>query len=903
MGRARPLRGRAEELGLVLGVLRRTARGGGAGAVVVHGEPGIGKTALLAAAAEQAHRMGYAVGSGAAEESTRLVPMATLFWALRSGSAPLLSGETFAGLAPLYDRQPWLVDRLADVLAELAARAPLLIVLDDLQWADEPTLVALRILPGRLAGSPVVWLLASRPVPGGPLARVPEAIARDVPLTTVTLDALDDDAIRRMAVDRFGREPGPRVRAWLDQAGGHPFLAAALLDGLPDCAPDGCAVPGGLPARLLEGVHNTLAGLPADAARLVEVGAVLGRQFTADNAAALLGGTADALVLPWLDPLERGGVLGDDGERLSFRHDLLRLAVYEDLPPSARRRLHQAAALHLMPRDPVEAAPHLLAGTEDVAALRKAAAAVAFEQPSMAVELAAKAFGLVEPEDPRWTAVGAEVVALLARARRAEEAAALADRLLAHDPPPESVAEIETALTGALWSAGRLDRLREGVGRALALDGVSERSRLRLEAVRVLADSRDPLSGQAVLDRARRLGDTEAEATALWALGEIERDDGHLVEALRHFRARRTLTGAPFSLEEILTLHHLDDFDASAEHITRARRRLRDRPDDGQAMALGVAEMWQCLALARLDAAEAHAQAVLEMGERLPQYAWMTEARVVLSRIAELRGQGDAADREADLAEAVLSSADREVWSALLSLRARLADGDALDALEPARAFVTASLARRHRVRWDLDWMADAARIAVRAGDTCLSHDVATLACTFAERHPQVASAVGRALHVQGLIDGDLGLLEQAVDVLAATPRPLLLAEAHADHGAALLAAGDRETGAAALDRSAELFREAGATGALRGLQRTLRAAGVRRRWVTSPSRPTAGWEALTESERRVARLIAEGHTNKSAAAELFVSPNTVATHLRAVFTKLNVHSRLQLVKAIPQSR
>jgi DNA-binding CsgD family transcriptional regulator len=118
----------------------------------------------------------------------------------------------------------------------------------------------------------------------------------------------------------------------------------------------------------------------------------------------------------------------------------------------------------------------------------------------------------------------------------------------------------------------------------------------------------------------------------------------------------------------------------------------------------------------------------------------------------------------------------------------------------------------------------------------------------------------------------------------------------YCDHGRVLLQAGELTVGGARLDQAWAVYDEAGVHAARTEVQREMRAAGLRRAWwPAAQPRQASGWAALTEAELRVARLIAEGHTNKSAATQLGVSPNTVGAHLRTVFAKLGVRSRVQL--------
>jgi DNA-binding CsgD family transcriptional regulator len=188
----------------------------------------------------------------------------------------------------------------------------------------------------------------------------------------------------------------------------------------------------------------------------------------------------------------------------------------------------------------------------------------------------------------------------------------------------------------------------------------------------------------------------------------------------------------------------------------------------------------------------------------------------------------------------------------------------------------------------------------MRGGDLELANEAGSFARMLAERNPGVATIAGIAVQVNGLLNGDVHLLRRAVELLGGSQRQLVRADAAVDLGAMELATGRRDAGAAALDGAWDTYNRLGAHGEARKVQRLLERAGVRRRrWRTTTVRPLEGWAALTETERRVARMIADGHTNRSAAAELVLSPNTVATHLRSIFGKLSVTSRSQLTRAV----
>jgi DNA-binding CsgD family transcriptional regulator len=191
-------------------------------------------------------------------------------------------------------------------------------------------------------------------------------------------------------------------------------------------------------------------------------------------------------------------------------------------------------------------------------------------------------------------------------------------------------------------------------------------------------------------------------------------------------------------------------------------------------------------------------------------------------------------------------------------------------------------------------------QIGTATGDDTFAASCLGVAETNAARNPGVASFEGVALNLRGLGKQDLDILAEAVQVLDRSPRPVLRAVGAESYGRALLAAGRRSEALAQLDRAWDEYHHMGARAFRSEVQRAMREAGARRaKWSTAAAAPATGWASLTEAERRVATLIGEGHTNKSAASALGVSINTVGTHLRAVFAKLGVQSRVQLANCL----
>ncbi|HEX3779450.1 MAG TPA: AAA family ATPase [Pseudonocardiaceae bacterium] len=357
---ARPLRGRAEELDVVLRVLRATRQQGRPRLLVVSGEPGIGKSAFVEAAVEQAVRSGFRTGVAAAHESDRIAPLASLGPALRSGAEPLVDSADFLALAPLTDQPLWLAEHLATLLEGRTRTGAMLIALDDAQWADPLSTFVLRIMATRLVGAPIVWLLATRDGSGGPVEAIVAAAGAELPVHPIELTALTEDAVLAVAADELGHEASPELARRLAEAKGVPFLAVQLLTGL--LARDTDQTGAGLPTSLVVGVRRRLATTSASCRELLHTAAVVGSTFRLDDVALLLGEPSARLADP-LDEAIKAGLLADDGDRVVFRHDLLRQAVYEDLPPSARRGMHRSIVADFLAsgRGAAEIAPHVLA--------------------------------------------------------------------------------------------------------------------------------------------------------------------------------------------------------------------------------------------------------------------------------------------------------------------------------------------------------------------------------------------------------------------------------------------------------------------------------------------------------------------------------------------------------------
>ncbi|MGW8359080.1 helix-turn-helix transcriptional regulator [Streptomyces wedmorensis] len=893
-GLSRPgLRGREAELDRLRALVEAVRDGEGGAIALLLGEPGIGKTALLRETVSIARAHGFLVSHGRAEELHELAPLASLASGLLHGDPPLLSGTDFADLAGHHDQRIWLVERLAQLIEERAAGTPVLIAVDDVQWADPLSRFALGVMPARLLGSPVLWLLTGRDAP--------EPYGQGPRTTVLPLRPLSETALAELARDVLGGDVPTRVAELLGGAGGNPFLAAEMLAGIAASGADGPEPP----ERLVLGVRGRLADLRPDTLHFLRIGAVLGRAFSLADAAALCGRPASGLSAE-VDEAIAAALLHDDGERLLFRHDLLRQAVYADLAPSVRRALHREAASRLVAagRSSADAVPHLLKSAEPgdqeaIGLLGTAATDVIAVMPDLAADLAVRALELVPPHAPMVFDVGERAIVALTRAGRYTRARDTGDALLARQPPLDVFARLQSVLGDALW---HLDDVHELTRRSTAaLAAVTDPAiRARLTARQALARSRGRdlaaarETGERALAEAERAGDREARVLALWGLGEIALNAGDCAAAVEHHTALSVFDTA-FLPEEAVARIHMDDFDA-------VRRLLRTAGEVPLRPAMLIwAQGTLNIGLGRLDDADADLVTAERLEAELHVPGNLVNIRVNRGLLAMLRGDRDAAREHLDVVRATVADrpntgnhATHRYFEAVVAD----ADGDHATAAEMVR-----SVQRDHPfLRWRLlrPHVVQAVRIALRAGDRNLAGDLAAQAAAHAARNPTVPTAQGTAAHASALANNDHGLLERSVRILLTGPRPLPLAAASADLGRALLAAGD-PAGTSALTRAHDLYAQAGADVEADRVRAELERAASRpgRRTGGLRPRPDQGWDALTASERKVARLVAAGHTNRSAAEALVVSPHTVNTHLSSIFRKLAVRSRVHLARIV----
>ncbi|HEY2502696.1 MAG TPA: AAA family ATPase [Mycobacterium sp.] len=903
-----PLRSREHELSTALAVVRRTRTHGASGVVLISGNAGVGKTALLSEICRQAAHMNIRLARSKCDEIEQAWPGAPMVGLLRTGRDPLLAEPEFQQISALIAEPLLLVDRIASHLARLADVQRLLIAVDDVQWADRVSRYALRALISRLVGIPVVWVLASRSDDVG----LAVSAADSVDIEQIRLGPLADPAIADIARDRLGPRLDGRIEEMLDAAGGNAFLAVQIIDGL---AQHDEADMDGIPAQFRSAVRRRLTGLSVAVRQLVEAVAVAGRPVSIIDLVELCemsGGPADD---PAYDQAVNDAVasalIKSTGAELNFDHDLLKDTVYELIAPDVRRRWHARFARHFADNvgDQVLAAAHarvaVSVGDEANARIMlNAAEALITTSAVDAADLALQAFQTLRPGQPRWLELGERVVSVLSRTQRAADTIAVADVLLATVDDADVVGRIETHTVKPMWLSGHSAALLERADRAIARAGTRHDLVVRFRAARALAHTRLLTADQATeeaeaaLAEARASLDHQALAFALQAAGEAAHNERRHQLALKYFRELRSVTGVPYLSEEIMELQLLDRYDdaqllldgASGDSGARVGSILPD---------LLFARLKQQYNLGQLREADETAALLIELGQVTGTTVHVVEGILMRTTVALLRGESElAAQRLQPALRLEDNDAIRHPGLSLLLGWLNTQQGD----IDGGRRILSELLETSRRMRSYWAWWPCFATvlfsIGLISGATNISEHTVEFAEEGARRNPDVATLNGLALNLRGMLERDLAMVAESVQILQHSPRPILRAAGAESYGQLLLAAGDREAGLSHLDTAWDVYDRMGAPAPRARVQRLMREAGARRaKWVGDHTEVAK--VSLTEAERRVAYLIASGHTNKSTAKSLRISINTVGTHLRSIYAKLGVQSRVQLANIL----
>jgi hypothetical protein len=472
--------GREAELALAAAAVRQLSEGR-ASALAIEGEAGIGKTCLVQSIVDDACSRDMAAFCGQAHPFERTRPFGVVAAALdlsrRSPDprraaigAQLVGHGAGAPGRAAGDTQYRVVEEIVDLVDKSCAERPVLLVAEDIHWADSASLLAILSVVRQLPLAPLLVVVTARPSPPAEVVRLLDDLSAGG-ARALQLQPLKPDDVAVLAGHVLGASPGPALAAMLAKAGGNPLWARAILRSLADegmlrRAGDSVeATTSELPASLSDLVVRRLRHLPRATLELLQVTAVLGDAVSLRDVAAVAR-RPPAEVVGQLSDAFDAQLLDEADDRVVFRHQLVHDAIYQHLPPPARRLLHREAAVALMAAgaDRLDVADHLMLGAERgdeqaAAWLRDAAHEASAQVPLVTVELLRRAEALLPGGHPDADLVSSEVVQALLRAGKVVEASARAQAVLARRHAAEVDTPLRLALLGALALQNRAAEL------------------------------------------------------------------------------------------------------------------------------------------------------------------------------------------------------------------------------------------------------------------------------------------------------------------------------------------------------------------------------------------------------------------------------------------------------------
>jgi DNA-binding NarL/FixJ family response regulator len=931
--------GRDNELAVLVRLMREAAAGRGH-SVLIEGEPGIGKSALVRAAVTEAADIGCQAFWGAGDELGQALPLLPLLEGLRvrePSANPrrttilrLLRGEVTGD--PGADVPAALAEQLLALVAELCAVQPTILVIDDLQWADQASIALWGRLTRSVRQVPLLLIGMIRPVPQRDdllaLRRTVGDAAR------LQLSGLSPAAVADLVAQLVGGRPDDNLLRLADGAAGNPLYVTELVAAL--ARGSGVTITGAGAAELTSGsapgslsaaIADRLGFVSAPVRAVLRAAALLGVEFAVPDLAIVLNRSVTDLVCD-LDEARAAGVLTESGTGLTFRHPIIRAALYEEMPVPVRTAWHREAARALTaacaPADRV--ARQLLRAVSGPAGadepmdgwmldwLARTAGLLVGQAPQVAADLIRRAIASAQAgsadarvgpaEQDRLAARLADALYRVGDAAAAEQ---VANRALAHDVEPDLFVDLHWTLAQCRMRVGRFAESLAALDQALASPGISARHRARLL---VLAARTHSKRGEA--ETAGQVASTAlavaAEAADNWAMGWalhvltiVTAMQGEMTAALPLFDQALAVTQADPALTDLrlllqinqaVILGYLDRYEEAFAAASQARH-LADQVGTVIRLVQAHGALGQlCYNTGRWAEAMAEAEALPEdLKEPIAACCDLGIAAMICFH------RGDAAAARGHLA-AVAPHAERIGNQVIVPLAlARSLDREQAGELLEALAVLTGALAGNAEELDEIeDLLADAVRLATRTGEERTARALRDHATALAAGS-EIPHRHANALYCRGLVDHDDGLLQAAAERYSAASRPLLRAKALEAAAAELIQAGDRGSARAAFTRAAEIYASLGAAADVARLQARFRAHGMRRGPRAKHRQARSGWDSLTPAETKIAALVQGGLSNPEIAARLLLSRRTVATHVSHILKKLDVHSRTDIAR------
>jgi DNA-binding CsgD family transcriptional regulator len=944
--------GRAGELALLEELLAVVVDGVG-GAVLVEGEQGIGKTALLRQALGEAAAVGCALRWGSADELRQRLPLRLMTECLGTGGrAEGADGpgpgdaERAVGAGPLAgaawpvppgDPVAAGVERLLAQVDRLCAVSPVVLVVEDLQWADEASVLVWQRLAAAVRQVPLLLAGSLRPGTGhDELGRLRRGlVARGG--TVLSLGPLAPPELSELAGRLAGGRLGRRLAEVVGRAGGNPLYARELVDalvrdgrvrvaaGAAELAGRGAPQ---VPTSLAAAIGGRLSALRPQTAEVLGWAALLGQEFTVTDLAVVTGRAAGQQV-GVVEEAVTAGVVGETldvgvagrgagaGPQLAFRHGLIRQVLYDGMPQKLREASHLQAARALAAAG---AAPERVAA-QVVAApdagepwvlewLADAAPVLTYRAPQVAAGLLRGALSRMPDAEPQREALEAALVTVAFLLTLDEEVERVARPLLARTADPDRAAQVAWLLAYGLGRTGRGAEAAAVADDALARPGLSDVWAARLLARQALTtmESQGPLDRLAefaglALAGAERAGDRFATGYAVHALAALAYYRQDHAACLGYIdRALAVIGDDPQTTDlRLLLLSNrcmmLNALDRSAEAGTTIRQAL-DLAERAGTPRLGII----CAATAEcyFEAGQwDDALAVLETAVGIPGTGYIPVfLHGLIALVAGHRDDRAAAEEHLaaarDPAHGHVNYRASRYWLMLARALAAEQAGQPGEALAVLAQCLDPGIAEGMPDRYLL--LPALTRLALTTGDTATAAAAARAAADDADREP-LPIRTAAADHCYGLADGDPAPALAAAGYYQSTGRPPERAQALEDAAMLLAARGDLPAARRVVGEAAGLYRGLGAQWDLRRAAARLRPYGIRLGARGQRPRPAQGWEALTPTETQIAYLVAKGHSNPDIAAELWLSRNTVQNHISHILAKLGARSRIEIVR------
>ena len=916
-----------------------TAAGDGhGGVVIVQGGAGIGKTRLVREIAGEARARRMTVRASEAGELEQTRPFGAICDAL--GVSPHSPDSALAELGRRVEGHgAWsgrledvpvevhhLIDALIGVFESLCTTAELVLIVDNLHWADSSSLAMLRRLTRLCPQYPALILATTRPTDRQAVAAVIDAARQDRGIR-LDLGPLDTESALSLAGRLAGGPPGPRLASRVARASGNPLFVVELLTTLAQqerirITPAGWAEveSGGAPAALAVSVLHRLSLLPAESIELLRAAAICGRTVRMDELSMLTNRDTLALAEA-LRAAARAGIVETSGDTLSFRHELIHDALYQDWPLPVRRSLHREVGMRLAASGAPawRVAHHLSLGAEpgDAAAvewLHRAGLAAAPRDPAAAVSLLGRAAELAVADAAIRDVIRTDLSVALGWAGSTDEGEQLAAAVVAETVDVAVRGRAASWLASSLLVRGKAQEARDLCHRALTSGIESDRVEILLRMVEeaasiALGDRPGALERMhQLLVAATGLGDAAVRSMCLQGLALAEANAGHLERAAAYgARAVRDAESA-YTAEAFMANSHvmyawiLEEQDRLAEALETVGRLRTLAGENAESPVAVQIERWRARAY---FAAGRWDEAVVELDSALRVYdagvdVW-PEPFALRALIAVHRGQLDSARADVARFDAAIAAGgscfvlDQPVLARALVLEA---DGQ------------TAQAAQVLAAGWEIAEAAplalakptigpQLARLAVQAGDLAAAHRVAAALDALAAANPTVARLQAAARWATGIAKSDAGILLEAVKFQREAARPFDLAMVQEDAAAAMARDGQLDMARELLGQALAGYEELQASQCSAAARARLRALGLRPGSTGRRRRPATGLAALTNAERQVFQLVGARLSNQEIAERLFVSRRTVETHVSHALAKLGCTTRRELIAAV----